>query len=338
MRPAKTVYFYLCDANYHEMSQYSIYSLLRVADRKLTLYFFQYDYEAPCPALQQQAQALGHDLIVETLPANKVGEAFERKVDKGAHRHITGTSFLKAFLVDRLARKYDYVVYLDSDVLFYEPFDFGLMSGFDETAAGVLDYDSFSKPDFYRNCEREGLSPAYVNAGFMAFNARKWKARDCFAAYQENIRQHLEGCVYFEGCRLRDQCPMNLTVDGDVRIWPLGMNVQQWAIGTDAWAAATVRHYVGSRKFMSPNIHSIDQRERQLLGELEAGLGLGALSLPLNDFGLAFALNKVRRKRIIDERRQLLATYADKAAAHEAARREARRLQPREIELLEQCG
>ncbi|MGB3627731.1 MAG: glycosyltransferase [Henriciella sp.] len=304
-----TAFFYACDENYHDMTQYSLCSLMRAAGTGLHIHFFQYGYSRPCEQLEAIAREAGHVLTVETLSLNAASEKFEESVGDGLHAHITGTAFVKPFVINQLAAKYDYIIYLDSDVLFFDQPDLSCLTGFDELAAGVLDFANFARPEFYLNCLNAELSPAYINSGVLAVNAARWKAVDFLARYRRNIRRHIEGCAYMEACATRDQCPINMTINGDLRILPLDYNVQQWAIGTRFWDAARVRHYIGSRKFLSPRIHSHDERERELLRGLEADLQIGAIDLPVKDFGLAHAMNNFRRHNTIAERTAMLEKY-----------------------------
>ena len=309
MNQPRTAFVYLCDRKYHEMTQYSLCSLMEAADRPLHIHFFQYDYDLDCPRLEAMASELGHKLFRTPLEPNIASEEFERGVGDGRHLHVTGTAFVKPFVVNRLAKTYDYVVYLDSDLLFFEALDWSQIEGFDEVAAGVLDFANFARPEFYLHCVQNAVPPAYVNSGFLAFNARKWKEVGFLERYLENIRLHLEHCSYFDNCELRDQCPINMTINGDIKILPLDMNVQQWALGTRFWDQATVRHYVGARKFLAPKMHTHDDRERQLLLSLENDLQLGLIDLPMQDFGIAHAMNNLRRQSKITSRSGMLEMY-----------------------------
>lgn len=310
-----TAFFYACDENYHEMTQYSLCSLMRAGGPGLNIHFFQYGYTRPCERLEAIAREAGHNFVIETLPHNATSDSFEELVGEGLHAHITGTAFLKPFVINRLASRYDYIVYLDSDVLFFGPPDLSLLSGFDELAAGVLDFANFSRLDFHINCINAARSPAYINSGVLAVNAAKWTAVDFLARYRRNIARHLEECCYTDACASRDQCPINMTIDGDLRILPLDYNVQQWAIGTRFWDEALVRHYVGGRKFLSPRVHNQDERERELLRALEDALQLGEVELPVQDFGLTHAMNNLRRHHTIAERTELLEKYPVTEAA-----------------------
>ena len=307
-RPS-TAFFYACDENYHAMTQYSLCSLMRAAGPGLNIHFFQYGYSRPCGRLEAIAKEAGHHLAIETLPPNVTSDSFEEAAGDGLHAHISGTAFLKPFVINRLAGQYDYVVYLDSDVLFFGSPDLTRLSGFDELAAGVLDFANFERPEFYLKCIETGRSPAYINSGVLAVNAARWIETGFLARYRRNIAQHLKACCYNEACVLRDQCPINMTIDGDLRLLPLDYNVQQWALGTRFWDEALVRHYIGRRKFLAPRVHTHDARERELLTALEDALQLGEVSLPVKDFGVARTLNNLRRRAVIAERTALLETY-----------------------------
>ena len=150
-------------------------------------------------------------------------------------------------------RDYDYILYVDSDILAFEELRLDDLIGFNELCAACLDLpvaSGIEHPDFFLNCERNGLSPKFFNVGVIIANATKWLATRAHERFIEALSQHAAGCPYFKNCILNDQCAFNMVVAGDFLKLPLVLNMQQGALHTRGWKTAIIRHYNGKHKFL----------------------------------------------------------------------------------------
>jgi lipopolysaccharide biosynthesis glycosyltransferase len=288
---------YTCDSNYHELTHYSLASIARANRSPLDFHIVQVDYErALLSQLEAFVSARGHRLIRTTSPATAV-KSTSRK--GSGWEHLSDTMFHKSAAILSLTQDYDYIVYVDSDILAFEELQLDALVGFDELCAACLDIPATSgilDPGFFSNCERNGLSPDFFNSGLIIANAPKWLASKVHERFIEALPRHVEeGCPYFGNCTMSDQCLFNMVVDGQFLKLPLTLNMQQGALHTRDWATAIIRHYSGPRKFLNWRPWTCDPRQHRLLRAISREVGLRPPS-GVYDFGVSYQLNGVRRR------------------------------------------
>ena len=302
---------YVCDANYHDITLYSVASFARSHSRPLDFYFFQVDYRKDIPArLKDFLVSRNHTIRVLEAPfARPTPEIRERP---GKHRHITGTALLKERAIGELSQAYDYVLYLDGDVLAFGDLHCEEVTGFSQIAAACLDLSigtGIYDPLIFDRCSAAGLSARYFNSGLMLINSRRWRETEAERRFLENLERHLDQCPYMGACPTHDQCVFNMTFDSDTMLLPASLNVQKCALHTHAWRTATVRHYTGPRKFLPMRARTCDPREHRLLCAISRETGLPAPK-GIYDHGLSYLVNQVRRRREIAKYEDALAQLA----------------------------
>ena len=294
---------YVCDINYHELTLYSLASIARSHRAPLDFFLMQCGYERPVPGgLQTMINSRGHRLTVQEAPSiapvpvvNAQQAKYARPCDRlPSLSHITSTMFLKACAIDALSDRFDYILYLDGDILAFNDLHCDRAAGFTETAAACLDLSSaagFDDPAIFENCRRHGVPPGFFNSGVIMINARKWRATRAADRFADNLLRHRDECPYFRDCRPNDQCAFNMTLGTDLKRLPTAWNVQKSALHTHAWETATIRHYTGPRKFLPIRLRTCNSREHTLLRSISREFGLPAPN-GLYDFGAAYMLNK----------------------------------------------
>jgi lipopolysaccharide biosynthesis glycosyltransferase len=287
---------YACDANYHNLTLYSLASIARTHKAKLDFHTVQIDYQQPVPPkLRDFVASRGHKLTTTTVaPLPVKGES-----RKGSSwEHITDAMFHKSAAIQALAPDYDYVLYVDSDILAFEDLRLDAVAGFTELCAACIDIpvaSGLEHPEFFANCKKNGLSTKFFNAGVLMANSSRWLATQANERYMEALVQHAEHCPYFDSCILNDQCALNMAVAGDFLKLPLALNVQQGALHTHDWATATMRHYNGKRKFLGWRPWTCDPRQHKTVQAISRDAGLAPPS-GMYDFGLSYWLNGIRHR------------------------------------------
>jgi len=300
---------YACDANYHNLTLYSLASIARTHKAKLDFHFAQIDYQQPVPSkLLEFLASRGHGLITTTAaPLPVKGES-----RKGSSwEHITDTMFHKSAAIQALTRDYDYVLYVDSDLLAFDDLRLDKVAGFSELCAACIDIPvatGMEHPEFFENCKKNGLSTKFFNSGFVMANSSKWLATQAHERFMEALVQHAAHCPYFATCILNDQCAFNMVVAGDFLKLPLALNVQQGALHTHDWETAIVRHYNGKHKFLKRRPWTCDPRQYETVRAISRDAGLPS---PLNmyDFGLSYWLNGIRRRNSTAAVERAIAEY-----------------------------
>ncbi len=296
----KIAVVYICDANFHDLTLYSLASIARSHSTPLELFLMQSEYSRSVPvALQDMMASRGHKLTLLDAPVPDAASAMLGH--QGRFAHISSAMFLKAAAIDALAADYDYVLYVDGDILVFDDLHCERVAGFEETAGACLDLSSatgFDDPNFFSNCERHNVSPEFFNSGVMMINARKWLETRASERFLQNLIRHQDGCPYFSACVPNDQCALNMTLGSDLKLLPVPWNVQKSALHTRVWQTAQVRHYTGRRKFLPVRPWTCDPREYSLLKVISKHCELPLPSSPY-DFGVSYLLNKFRRHRTI---------------------------------------
>lgn len=287
---------YVTDANYHEMTLFALASVALAHGAPVDFFLFQHGYQSEVPPRFRQAvESRGHGLAVAPAP----GYAPANEVTIG--KHLTSTTYLRVAVIEQLARHYAYIAYLDGDTLAFGDLHLEHIVGFEESAAACLDLSvstGFDDPAFALNCNRNGVSPDFFNAGVMVINGAKWLRTRALDRFTRNLFAHSHACAYMSECVPNDQCALNLTFGGDCRMLPVRYNVQKSALHTKAWSTALVRHYTGRVKFMPMRSWRCDRREYALLRRISAET---ALPLPAGtfDYGVSYFLNAIRRHRTV---------------------------------------
>lgn len=303
---------YITDARYHDMTLYSLASLARSQTTPLALCIVQSGYSRPVPpALESMVKSRGHTLeLINIEAAAPVTTPISVDVLE-KYRHISATTFLKTRAIDAIASRFDYILYLDGDVLIFDDLEIERVVGFPETIAACLDLSSstgIDDPEFFINCEGHGVSPSFFNAGVMLVNARRWLQTNVSARYTENLLRHRDqGCPYFNTCSPNDQCALNMTLGREMQRLPTVWNTQKSALHTSAWETASIRHYTGPRKFLPIRAWACDRREHALLWAISHEYDLPAPT-GLYDFGLSYALNKIRRRKTVAQYERIIAS------------------------------
>lgn len=296
---------YVTDANYHELTLYSLASVARSHRAPLDLHLMQVGYDAAVdPAFARQINWYGHRLFVRRV-------SFEMP-DKGSrghafwHAHVTDTTFLKAAAIESLAERYDYILYMDGDTLAFGDLCLDELVGFEEPVAACIDMSFVADDLRYRTT----ISPyTFFNAGLLLVNMQEWRRCNIYGHFLGASSQHQNRCPYFATCEPNDQCALNMALDGCWRPLALTFNTQRATMHTRSWSHATVRHYIGRNKFLPMRLHRCDPREHDLLCSISQETGLphpGAFY----DGGLSYWLNGIRRLRTVRKVERTLASMA----------------------------
>ena len=301
MSGSRLAVVYIGDTNYHELTLYSLASIARTHQAPLDLHLMQSGYDATMdPAFVRLITSRGHRLFASRVafaaPENRA------RTHARIYSYITDTMFLKAAAIESLAKQYDYVLYMDSDMLVFDDLRLEALAGFTETAAACIDMTiaiDVAEPSHAKKFRHKTLSPcAIFNSGMILVNTREWRKRNTYTRFLESLIQHESECPYFTSCEPNDQCAFNTALAGSWRPLELTLNVQKVAMHTQAWSQATVRHYTGRNKFLPLSMHRCDEREYSLLCSISRDAGL-AHPGPFYDGGLSYWLNGFRRFRAV---------------------------------------
>jgi lipopolysaccharide biosynthesis glycosyltransferase len=291
----KIAVVYVCDANFHDLTLYSLASVARLHRAPLDFFLMQSEYlRAAPPTLIEMMTAGRHSLIVKGAPPLAASISLS---PQGRYSHVSIAMFLRVSAIDSLASTYDYVLYLDGDTLAFGDLHCEQIAGFTESAAACLDLSSatgFDDPSFFSNCKRNGVSTAFFNSGVIMINCKKWLETCASARFMENIFLHERGCPYFTNCWPNDQCALNMTLGSDLKLLPIQWNVQKSALHTRMWESALLRHYTGPVKFLAIRPWTCDPREHALVEAISMECKL-PLPSKFYDFGVSYQLNKIRR-------------------------------------------
>jgi lipopolysaccharide biosynthesis glycosyltransferase len=306
--PFRIAVAYICDANYHDITLYSLASVARSHASPLAFFFFQSGYhEDPPASFQRFVRSHGHTLEIVAAPSFTLGSA--PKATAAQHQHITDTALSKVMAIEMLSRDHDYILYLDGDVLAFGDLHCERYAGFPAIAGACLDLSigtGLDDPSIWHRCETAGLSPFYFNSGVMMINAARWRRTAAFDRFAENFEIHREYCHYLATCPTHDQCVFNMTFGWETMHLPMSLNVQKSAMHTAVWNSALVRHYTGPRKFLPVRWRTCDRREFALLKAISEEAGLAGPGF--HDFGVAYRLNALRRHATV-------ATYEEAISA-----------------------
>jgi lipopolysaccharide biosynthesis glycosyltransferase len=295
---------YVADRNYHEMTLFSLASVALAHRAPLDFFLFQHGYaEAPSEQYRSSIEKHGHRLSVRPAPSYRPAETIS------IGRHLTPTTFLRVTAIEELASTYRYILYLDGDTLAFGDLKSHDIAGFQETAAACLDLSvstGFDDPSFAANCDRNGLSPEYFNAGVLMVNGKRWLETNALSRFTDNLHRHAQSCAYLTSCFPNDQCALNLALNLDFKKLPVTYNVQKSALQTRAWSVALIRHYTGKAKFMKIVPWRCDHREYELLQRTCAETGLRFPSGTF-DYGFSYRLNTLRRYQAVNRYNKAIA-------------------------------
>lgn len=287
---------YVSDRNYHQMTLFALASVALSHRTPLDFFLFQDGYAEDVPINYRWSIVKhGHRLAVGPAPSYELAETMPTS------RHLTPTTFLRVTAIEKLSGAYRYILYMDGDTLAFSDLKIQGFAGFRETAAACLDLSistGFDDPSFAQNCDRNGLSPQYFNAGVLMINGKRWLETKALSRFTDNLHRHSLSCAYFASCFPTDQCALNLTLGSDFKTLPVTYNVQKSALQTRAWSTALIRHYTGKAKFMTVVPWRCDYREYLLLKWICAETGL-KFPAGVYDYGLSYALNTMRRWRSV---------------------------------------
>jgi lipopolysaccharide biosynthesis glycosyltransferase len=205
------------------------------------------------------------------------------------------TTFLKFESVNKIARAYDKVLYVDHDILFFENV-FLEKVDLDGFPVGAV-YDIAKVGDrtdrgFLSNCRKNNRSAHYFNSGFMFFDGAKWDGK-LKERYMLLLQEHQFRCDYMGSCNTNDQCAFNRLYENNWKRLPFDFNMQAAAKFSGKWARASVRHYDGPRKFLPIRLWRNDMRDIRLIGRIRKALGYNDPIYPPS-FNILFELNAVR--------------------------------------------
>jgi lipopolysaccharide biosynthesis glycosyltransferase len=289
---------YTCDVNYRELTLYSLASIARMHRVPLDFHVVQIDYQQSVSSeLERFLSARGHRLIRTVASGTPVKSESRQGT---SWEHLTDAMFHKSAAIQSLLPHYDYILYVDSDILAFEELRLESLAGFDELCAACLDLpvaSGIENPDFFLNCEQNGVSPDFFNSGFIMVNASKWRGTKVHERFIAALTKHAVGCPYFRNCVLNDQCVFNMAVNGDFLKLPQTLNMQQGALHTHEWGTAILRHYNGKHKFLDWRPWTCDTLQHRLLLAISRETGLRPPS-GVYDCGLSYRLNGIRRRKI----------------------------------------
>jgi lipopolysaccharide biosynthesis glycosyltransferase len=303
---------YIGDANYHELTLYSLASIARSHQAPLDLHLMQSGYDAAIdPAFARLITSRGHRLFATRAAFKAPGKG--ARTQANTYAYITDTMFLKAAALEALAAQYDYILYMDADMLAFGDLRLDTLAGFTGTAAACIDMTiaiDAADPSQIGKFRNNTPSPrAIFNSGMILVNAQEWRRRNTYTRFQESLIQHQSEFPYFRTCEPNDQCALNMALAGSWRPLDLTMNVQKVAMHTGAWSRAMVRHYTGRNKFLPLNMHRCDKREYALLCSISREAGLPHPG-SFYDGGLSYWLNGLRRFRAAGKAERAIARVA----------------------------
>ena len=215
--------------------------------------------------------------------------------------HVTTPALLKLSAVQRLAKRYDRVVYLDNDILVFGrlPIDeirFGAMP-----LAAVVDMD-VSDSGVHRQMHLNTPDPptnnirSYFNSGVLIFCSEKLADGRYAQRYREALESHASACCFKLSCTSTDQCALNTTFEQEWVHLPLSYNMQAGAKFTDDWQTALIRHYCGVRKFIPIAWFRNDARDIRLINRMGTLIGRAPQGVPAL-YEIMFKINALRKRR-----------------------------------------
>jgi len=289
LRNRRVGVLYLADRNYHSITEIAIASLLFHNALPISVHFFQVGYsQAVAAPISSFAEQNGHRIEIHKLSNQDL--RFGDVQRRGAHTYVSEAALLKGSAIDALAADYDYLIYIDGDVVCFRELGLAHIGAFEQIMAAVPD---FSVAAGYEKSTEAANS--YFNSGVLLINCAVWRATSAFELYVERVVQHADHCDFMEDCGAHDQCALNMVADGDWARLPLTWNAQKIVSHTRLWRDAVLRHYTGPKKFLPITNWACDDREYKLLTRLEDQFGLPIKSRRPYDFGLAYWLNSLRR-------------------------------------------
>ncbi len=230
--------------------------------------------------------------------------------------HITPTTLLKFDTIDRMCNEYARVLYMDGDILVFRDLaldDVSLDGNIVGAVYDIAECGGMTDPQFHINCATSGRSPHYFNAGLMLADCALWRTTSGLRAqYYALLDAHAESCDYYADCVTSDQCVFNRIFERGWKRLPLGFNTQGCALFTEHWDYASVRHYVGPRKFLPVRRWRTDARDLDLLKRVRSSLQLPRLHGAGS--GIAYELNRLRNHRLVHAANEAIARVEMMAA------------------------
>lgn len=221
--------------------------------------------------------------------------------------HVTKTMLCKFHAINECLKYYDRVVYLDGDVLVLGPLPIRTLDFESHPVAAVYDIAEMgcmTDPRFMENVRENDLSRHYFNSGVIFANRVGWNADRFMARYESCIQSHFERCEYKHDCVTVDQCAFNVLFRDDWKRLPLSFNMQACAMFCPGWADATVRHYVGRRKFLPVRPGRNDSKDLAAINAARAILRLEPAWLPAAD--ILHEVNRMRHRRSSKRAREVM--------------------------------
>ena len=293
---------YVTDANYHDLTEYSLASFAIFSDQSATdVHIFQVDYDRELsPFLQRFLRDRGVGVRRHSLQSSA-----EELWAVRLHPHISIATAMKAHAVDQVARDAERLVFMDSDILVMRPISLAPLFTFETTLAGVFDFVSympFDGQDLISHTKRTGRSSDYMNAGFFLVDCEKWRGEAMFGRFVAALNEHETHCPYRhdgEGrdpgdCKGADQCALNMSAERDWTPLSLVWNVQKPVRHTVLWKDAQLRHYTGFRKFLARSNVNRDRSEYLLLQRIKEEVGLTPPEPITYDGGLLFMADRLK--------------------------------------------
>ena len=300
---------YVGDEKCHALTLHSMASVARSHVCPLDFHLMQINYDTVIdPTFAECIKALGHRLFAKrvSFPAPEIGSRSGART----YSYITDTMFLKAAALTHLAPEYDYILYLDGDILAFGDLKVDKLAGFTELAAACVDQTvaaERSQLDTSAKYRHGTISSVPVfNSGLLLVNAAEWLRQNMQQRFADSLHHHQGGCPYVVDCEPNDQCALNMALAGKWRALDPALNVQKIAMHTRMWAEARVRHYAGRKKFLPLRLHLCDAREFALLSAVSREAGLPRPSA-FHDGGLSYRLNGIRRRWDIERAERALA-------------------------------
>ena len=291
---------YFCDQNLHDETLFSIASLAKASQVPVDVVFIQANYDAPlADAYLSYIRERNCRIQVKTLGYVEEDCWKNSRIAEG-ERDFKSASFHKIDAIESVLESYDWVFYVDGDVLFFEDPRLKDLIGFEEVLGACYDISAKMgvwNDAFISRCKEFGVSKKYFNAGFLCINSRLWDTLNIRELYYEMTHRHTQSCPYHSGCRLVDQCIWNMVVDGRWHAFDTRYNVQASCMHSMSWRQAIMRHYTGFKpKFLPIRNRRCDRKENALIRDLNSECEM-RWDFGMYDNGFFYALNSWRRRR-----------------------------------------
>jgi len=289
-----TAFVYVTDERGFELAAQSAISLIISQPGPADIHFFCYKFVPAVPdSLTHWVDSRHACLTIQDIHDPEA----ENHLTSG---HVTTPSLLKLLAIERLIEKYDRVVYLDSDILVFEPLKLDVMDFQQFPVAAVIDMDLSRTGALRHSAWSTALGKAeignYFNSGFMIFLRENWKKHVFYNRYLAALDEHDVQCRYKLNCTSIDQCALNTTFENQWRHLPIGYNMQAGAKFTALWKTSAVRHYCGVRKFTPLMPFRSDGKEVSYFGRV-VGSGPFRRAYRSLAFESLFRLNAARNRR-----------------------------------------